>query len=198
MNLIAPNNFIKIALLVLLAAPFSATAKADERTKSTHYAGGFFGQGQLILGSEDSRYGGGFFYAWGRPEPKFRWGSVPAQAVFEAYADHTHSTGASGNPGNDTWGYGVLAYGRWRWPISHNGWGAYGDFGLGLQYASHSTVDLDSMWNTTPMGGLGVARQFGSQEFLVGVRLLHISNAGTVGHNQGQNQLFLTLGIRFK
>ena len=182
---------------VILLITSAMVARADERTAKTHYFGAFFGQSQLILGSEDRRTGGGFSYAYGRPEPQFKWKSIPAQLVIEGYTDHTHSHGVDTERSNDTLSYGVLTYGRWRWPVTKRRVGIYFDLGVGLQYANRSTSDLDSRINSTPMMGFGGVFQFGSQELLLGVRFLHISNAGTDKPNKGQNQLFITAAVRY-
>lgn len=85
-----------------------------------------------------------------------------------------------------------------RYPSVRTGRGnLYFDLGVGLNYANHSSLDLDSKLNSTPMIGLSYGFQRGANEYLLGVRLLHISNAGTKGKNLGSNQLLFTLGMRF-
>ena len=56
---------------------------------------------------------------------------------------------------------------------------------------------MDSKINSTPMIGFGVSWNTSEGEASIGLRLLHISNAGLVGKNQGQNQLFLVYSWRF-
>jgi len=58
-------------------------------------------------------------------------------------------------------------------------------------------VDLTSKINSTPMLGIGISWDTGQGEGSLGIRFLHISNAGTVQPNQGQNQLFLVYTWRF-
>jgi hypothetical protein len=183
-------SILSIGLAITLAS-------ADERTTATHYVGAFFGQSTLILGTSDFRTGEGIFYAYGRPEPQLRSGKVEAQMVYEGYIDRTYSSGNDVDPANHTYAYGVLEYGRWRGRMTPDGWGMYFDLGWGLQWADKQTVDLDSKWNSTPMIGFGGVYQFGSQELLIGARLLHLSNAGLVGHNHGQNQILFTISVRF-
>jgi hypothetical protein len=85
-----------------------------------------------------------------------------------------------------------------RYPSVRTGRGnIYFDLGVGLYYANHSTLDLDSKLNSTPMIGLSFGFNRGNIEYLLGARLLHISNAGTKGKNLGSNQLLFTFGIRF-
>lgn len=157
----------------------------------SHYGGFFAGRSELILGSEDERFGGGVFYGFGRPDPRLKFGYVPAQQVAEVYLDRTHSKGANGDPTNDSYALGVLEYGRWRFKS------VYFDLGLGLQFQNRATTDLPSYLNSTPMLGVGFVSNSQGHDLFTGVRLLHISNARTKHKNPGQNELFLMVGIRF-
>jgi hypothetical protein len=74
---------------------------------------------------------------------------------------------------------------------------AYFEIGTGLNLSDMRTEDLSSRLTSTPAIGLGLAFRTGRTEFMVGARLLHMSNAGLEGTNQGQNQLFIVVGIRF-
>jgi len=158
---------------------------------------GFLGQGQLIFGSQDPRYGGGILFGYGRPEPRFQLGQIPAQLVYEGYADETRSPGAGGESPNETFAVGVLGLSRWRWPLDKNGNGVYVDLGWGLQFANQATIDLDSELNSTPVLGFGGTFKSGTQEYMIGLRYLHISNAGFKKPNDGQNELLLTFGVRY-
>lgn len=156
----------------------------------------FGGQSISILGSEDRRTGFGVGFGYGRQEPRFAIKGLRSQLVYEGYYDHTSSRGASGFGPNQAESFGVLAYGLWRWPPK-GGLGLYAAAGWGLQYTNRTSVDLDSKINSTPMIGLGVSWDTGKGEGSIGLRMLHISNAGTVGRNQGQNQLYLVYTWRF-
>lgn len=169
----------------------------DSRTRSSHYFTAFGLQGQRIFGSQDLRTGNGFSYGYGRPEPKFRWGQIPAQLVYEGYLDHTESRGAQGRPPNRTYALGGLAYSRWRWPLDKMGNGVYADIGWGFQLADHPTLDLDSQFNSTPFLTFGGTFKYGEREFMVGLRYLHISNANLKGRNRGENELLLSVGFRY-
>ena len=193
---------MKLPTCILAVFAFSAFATAsdndiDPRISSSHYVMGFFGQSEIIFGSEDGRFGGGFSYAYGRPEKRFTAGKIPAQFVYEGYIDHTQSDGGSGYPANSTFAVGGLGYARWRWPMDSQGNGVYADLGWGLQLANQPTLDLESRLNSTPVGGFGGVYKAGDREYLIGIRFLHISNAGLVKPNYGQNELFLTLGVRY-
>lgn len=175
-------------------------ASADDDnplTKPSHYITGFLGESELIFGSEDGRFGGGVSYGFGRPEKRFQIGDLAAQLVYEGYVDHTQSGGGQGTPPNSTFAVGGLAYARWRWPVDRFGNGVYADFGWGLQFADQPTLDLESQLNSTPILDFGGSLKDGHAEYLLGLRFLHISNAGFVKPNYGQNELFVTFGFRY-
>lgn len=167
--------------------------------KDSRYLTTFLGQSLLVLGSEDRRVGGGLGFGYGRPEPKFRWKNIPAELVWSGYTDRTTSNGSRDVHGINTYAYGILATSRWRPKPSWNGWGTYFDFGWGIQYANRTSHDLDSKWNSTPLIGAGVRSRYGEngEEFTFGVSWFHISNAGFVKPNRGQNQICLVAGIRY-
>lgn len=173
-----------------------AAAEDLPRNHPSRYLYGFVGQSLTTLGSEDVRYGFGIGMGYGKPDRRFRFRSIPAQLVYEAYLDRTTSRFRYA-PHRSTYALGGLVLARWFWPRNEKGWGMYGGIGMGLQVAEFRTRDLNSTINSTPVLDIGGTFESGSREYLVGLRLLHISNAGTRGPNQGQNQLLLTLGVRF-
>lgn len=184
---------IAMASLALADDPLPRQTKLN--APST-YLNIFGGQSMTILGSEDRRTGFGLGIGFGRPEPQFRIRGIRSQLVCEAYYDHTSSRGASGFGPNQADSFGLLAYGLWRWP-KKRGLGLYATAGWGLQYTNRTSVDLDSKINSTPMLGLGVSWDTGGGEGSIGLRFVHISNAGFVGRNQGQNQLYVVYSWRF-
>ena len=191
---------MKIATTLLFLTATLGIALADDPdslSSPSHYVTGFIGRSIQIFGSEDGRFGGGFSYAYGQPEPRFTYGKIQAQLVYEGYIDHTQSNGGSGFSPNATFGFGTLAYARWRWPMDQYGNGVYFDLGAGLQLATQTTLDLESELNSTPVMDFGGVFKDGHNEYLIGFRFLHISNAGTVRPNYGQNELFFTLGFRY-
>lgn len=97
----------------------------------------------------------------------------------------------------DTYAIGGLAYGRWFWPHDELDRKMFFDLGWGFQYASHPTFDLDTRINSTPILGFGALFPMGPREFLLSLRLLHISNGGTDKPNRGQNEILLIMGVRF-
>lgn len=190
-------------MTIVALAAFAAVSNSpapdepDPRVSPSHYVTAFVGQSELILGSEDNRYGGGIAYAYGKPEKRFRKGSIAAQLVYETYVDRTQSSGGVGGTFNSTYAFGGLAYARWRWPVNDLGNGFYADLGWGLQMADKTTLDLESTLNSTPVAGFGGILRDGDREYLIGLRYLHISNAGLVKPNFGQNEIFFTVGMRF-
>jgi len=190
------------SLVAALATATSVGMATDDPSDTnklnvpSYYFNIFGGQSMTVLGSEDRRTGIGFGFGYGRPEPRFHIKGLRAQLVYEAYYDHNSSRGASGDGPNQAETFGVMAYGRWRWP-QRRGFGFYATLGWGLQYTNRTSIDLDSNVNSTPMAGLGFSWDTGDQEGSIGLRFLHISNAGTRGRNQGQNQLYLVYGLRF-
>jgi len=184
-------------LFLITLSCLSFADDVDPRNAPSHYVTGFFGQSQIIFGSEDGRFGGGIAYGYGQPEPRFTHGLIAGQLVYEGYVDHTQSDGGSGYPANNTLAGGVLAFGRWRWPMDREGNGVYADLGWGFQMASQTTLDLESDFNSTPVAGFGGVFKDGAKEYLIGLRFLHISNAGLVKPNYGQNELFITFGFRY-
>ena len=109
---------------------------------------------------------------------------------------HTGSRGASGEGPNQVESLGFLVYARYAASVSKK-LGYYVNVGLGLQYSNQQTVDLSSKINSTPMLGVGLTWDTSNGEASLGLGLLHISNAGTVPPNQGQNQVYLMYGWRF-
>lgn len=189
---------MKLLCATLVWLGLMAFALADDNlTGPSHYASAFFGKSVIILGSEDGRIGGGLSYGYGRPEKRFQAGSVPAQLVYEGYVDFTHSNGENGSGPNSTIALGSLAYARWRWSLNQHGAGMYADLGWGLQLADGPTLDLNSELNSTPVLDIGFSRRDRKVEYLVGLRFLHVSNAGTAPPNYGQNELFLNFGVRY-
>ncbi len=181
--------------LLLAAIATSAYSEPPAKTAPGWTLGAFAGHGYTILSSEVNRDAIGLNIGYGKPEPHFRIGKLPAQLVFEGYTFNTRSDGINESKPFAETVFGAMSYARWRWPRKH-GIGAYLDFGIGLCYADRSNRDLDSRVDSTPYLGGGFALPSGKGEWLVGAAWLHVSNAGTKGHNQGMN--FLMIGARHR
>jgi hypothetical protein len=68
---------------------------------------------------------------------------------------------------------------------------------MGIQYNNRPSVDLSGLWMSTPTLGIGYVIPWMDDAVVASVRWMHISNAGTSGNNQGQNQLQFMLSYRF-
>ncbi|MFZ4508247.1 MAG: acyloxyacyl hydrolase [Fimbriimonas sp.] len=179
------RTYRPIGTAVALALFGAAFARSDRSI------GVFVGQGLQVLGSEDPRSGGGIFLQWSAPDRRLSWRGRTGKFVRELYIDGTRSRGASGQPANSTWAIGAIGYARYEFGNRY-----YVDLGLGVQYANRRTVDLDSLFNTTPCLAVGWILP-GQEAWNVGFRFLHVSNGGSSGKNQGQNFLALTAMRRF-
>lgn len=184
-------------LLPILAVAVCSTAMGGPgKTEAGWNLMGAVTKSQGFLGSEDIRHGNAWFVGYGRPEPRFQIGAIPAQWVWSAYVMPSKGNYLDGIPGFHTTAYGILSHGRWRWP-TRDGVGAYVDAGLGVQYVNRLSRDINTRYNSTPYAAIGVGIQTGRTETLIGVGFLHVSNAGTKRPNQGQNHLMLMVGVRF-
>lgn len=159
------------------------------------YISTFIGRTARILGSQDQRDNFGFGVAWSRPEPHFKWRHGPAELVMEGYYEHSRGRANAGGNGTVTDALGVIWYGRFRFPKRH--FSLYAEIGEGAQISSSESYDLGTRLNSSPMIGAGFLIRQGSQETLIGLRILHLSNAGLNGRNNGQNQVFLYAAVRF-
>jgi hypothetical protein len=186
------RRFTPACLLIVSIAGAQTLGKTDPSTE----VGIFAGQGKQILGSELKRDAYGFSLAHGKPEPHFRIGKLPAQLVYEGYVLGTHSQANSFHAAQDDLGLGGLMYARYRWARNH-GIGAYFDAGIGLIYVDKTNRDLSSHINSTPYLASGITFPSGKGEFILGGEWLHISNAGTVGHNLGANLFLVSLKYRW-
>jgi hypothetical protein len=160
------------------------------------YGGTYGGRSVIILGSEDLRAGGGFFVAYSRNERQLRFEDRPGEFVIEGYFGQTRSNGVKDRPPNLTTELGLVGLARYRYPWTGS-LSTFIDVGWGLQYTSQRTNDLNSRLNSSPIIGYGVSIPTHGTELTISLRLLHLSNAGMAPPNKGQNQLLLSVGMRF-
>jgi len=185
---------IPMKSILTVGAALLAGGAWAQMTPPANVASIWGGKGAKILGSGDVREGGGLSFDFARREPHFSFKSVPAQLVYEGYVDYTDSVGSI-HPRESTYATGGLAFARW-WVRPLRFVSFYADLGWGFQVATQPTYDLPSDINSTPMLDLGTALPMGkSQQLLLGFRFLHISNAGFVTPNRGQDEFFFTAGI---
>lgn len=158
------------------------------------YMTGHAGQSFKILGSEDIRHGWCLGVVYAKPEPRFSNSWESGDLAYALYYTDTDST-RNYSPGDRSKGLGLVAtmHVHRMWTES---WGYYYSLGWGLQYVDTKQIDLDSQLNSSPVLGFGVICFWGKQEVRFGFDYLHLSNAGFQGSNQGQNQLYFSVGMR--
>lgn len=156
---------------------------------------GYGGQSWFLLGSEDFRRGYGIAVQRVTPGIKMFRRADRTSLVWEANFTRTDGGNKFEYGPDHTLAVGALAL--LRFESKPSGARAYFEAGWGFQWASEETIDLPSRWNSTPTLGVGFVLPSHDDELYVGLRFMHISNAGTKGNNPGQNQVFLMLGWKF-
>lgn len=152
----------------------------------------FTGQSWRILGSEDFRRVSGIGLAFSREEPRFKFRGLTGDLVWEGFLVNSTSDGTGQFKADHILGLGVIALAR------HRLGRFYSEFGLGLEYLNQLSYDISSKLSSTPTAGFGYAVPIGKvSELLIGLRLHHVSNAGTQPHNKGQNETLLVLSYRY-
>lgn len=180
---------------MLMAAAMSG---AQEAPRGKWFVEAFGGKAIIpFLGSEDPRSAHGIGIGHIRHTPFWlHHGKSPSDLWTQLYYHRSTSPGFRGRRPNGTDAIGLLTTVRYWAPVSKDV-RAYFEIGGGLHYTDMRTEDIPSRLSTTPVFGLGFSFRTANGDLLVGARLLHISNAGFVGSNQGQNQLLVTVGFRF-
>lgn len=174
--------------MVLAAGTALATAQDGGKY---HTTGLWAGRSIQVFGSHEFRDSLAVSLGYARPDRRIRKGPVDGHLVYEAYfefndnagdaeIEHPYQTGALGGLAICRWDQGKM----------------YFDLGFGAQVQDHIGKDLPSFINTTPMLGFGWKGVDGPQNWMLGVRFLHISNAGTHKKNAGQNQLLITFMVK--
>jgi len=188
------SRWVPLVTLPIIASV--ATAQTPIESKSGWYLSGAVNFGQDIIGSEDTRRGGWYAIGVYRPEKRLAIRGLPAQLHVEAYYMFTKGGGFDNFPVDKMHSFGILATARY-WPKLFRGVNTYFDLGFGVVSNSIKTQDLESRVNTTPTLGVGVGWALAECDVLLGVRLFHMSNGGTVGSNQGSNNIQYVLTVRF-
>lgn len=152
----------------------------------------FGGRSVIFLGSEDQRHIVGAALQFSKPDKRLSFRQNEARLVIEGYAMESFG-GRPGRPQPTSLALGFLAMGRFEHSLKGDV-KYYWETGWGFQVANRTTNDLESALNSTPTIGAGLILPYKDSEMRIGVRYLHISNAGTQGRNLGQNQFHLLLG----
>lgn len=180
--------------LLLVAGLLTTLAPAQIYSKPAWYVSFFGGHSARVFGSEDIRTDYGFGIAWQKPEPHFKWRHGPAELVMEGYYEHSNGENL-GSRGQITDALGAIWYARFRFPSPSIN--LFLDVGWGAQLATSESYDLGTRLNSSPMIDFGAAIRQGSSETLVGIRLLHLSNADLNPDNRGQNQVLFYVAVKF-
>ena len=162
------------------------------------YVSAFGGQSVIVFGSSDPRmaHGAGIGYNFGE-RARLRWGKKKrGELLGEIYYDYTKSNGVKAFPANSSSAYGLLALARYTWRPK-DAPDSFLDIGWGVQFLSRSSHDLQSKINSTPCLDFGIILGKDHPRATVGARFMHISNAHTVGANEGQNQVYLLIQVPF-
>ncbi|ARU41655.1 hypothetical protein CCB80_11085 [Armatimonadetes bacterium Uphvl-Ar1] len=181
---------------------FAAVGLADDdrqafRVKETLWtfeAG--YSEGKAWIGSEDARFGSIYQLTYLKPEPRLRFKSNPAQALYGVYFMPTRAAALDGNPANTMYTWGVKLGARY-WNEYIPGWTTFLDLGWGVSYAERTTQDLPNQLNSTPFFGIGVMTEYLGQEYVFSIRWHHMSNGATNNDNQGFNAIQYSIGVRF-
>lgn len=149
-----------------------------------------------FLGSQDRRSGIAVGLQHRQPMPLRMLQFARSEMVCEGYHLFSKGGGIYEFGPDRTFGYGVLIHGRWLFPSGKDG-EAFVEIGWGLQIQDTRTHDLGSRLNSTPTVGIGWVGTSGKVNPKVTLRIMHISSAGFVPRNLGQNQLQLLFGLSF-
>lgn len=187
-------------LLISCVALVSLTATGYSQYEQKRWIlEGFTGRGLVgFLGSEDPRVARGLGLGYAFNTPNFlNIHGKESELIVLGYYHRSTSKGVSGQPANGTDAFGTLGLARYYIGPRIGGMAPYAEAGLGIQFQDQETVDQSSTYSFSPTVGVGISMRGKDSELMLGVRLLHLSNAGTRGNNQGSNQILITMGLRF-
>lgn len=164
-------------------------------TASDFFVVGGLGRSLTVLGSEEVRRGYTLGLQYEVPRSEKRFFGHDAKLVLEGYYGNNSRGVLDLEPPSRLLNAGFLAFYRFRKHMDgQTDWII--DVGWGLAYGSQRTRDLDSRLNSTPTLSLWISHGPRDREVMYGLRFMHLSNAGLVGHNQGQNQVYFSFAFR--
>jgi hypothetical protein len=192
---------MKLTAALLAASVTTITAASDDlqkfRITQTYWsAESGYNEGKAWIGSEDARYGHISQITYVKPEPRWRYKSNPAQAIYGVYYIHSRSAALDGNPPSTMDTFGIKLGARY-WNEWIPGINTFFDIGWGLAYSQRTTQDLPNQINSSPFFGIGTIIPAGNTELILAIRWHHISNAATNNDNQGFNAIQYTIGVKF-
>lgn len=148
-----------------------------------------------VLGSQDERVGVFVGYQAVRPEKRFTLWGQPLKLALETNLSYSYGGGWRFRVRDQYLALGLLALAKYE-VVGPSRRGFYYELGWGAHFATRRTWDLNSPINSSPVFGGGWIFPVRETTGYLGLRMYHISNAGTSGSNQGQNQLLLFTGFR--
>lgn len=149
-----------------------------------------------VLGSQDERTGFFVHYQAVRPEKRLTLWGKNLKLALETNISYSYGGGWRFRHRDQALSVGIAAIAKYE-VIGPSRRGSYFEMGWGLNYASRRTWDLNTLLNSTPLLGAGITFPYRQDSVgYLGLRVFHISNAGTYGSNQGQNQLCLFTAFR--
>jgi len=185
-TIFAAGVFILGSVVVSAAAPDTGYERG-----ALVYSGGTV----VLVGSQERRVVFGGALRASRFDRRLTLDRLPGRIVYET--SYTYSNGSrKGRPRNTYHGLGATVLARYEFPY-HGGMRIYSEVGWGLFLTSRISTDVNNPVNSTPVAGVGLVIPSRGDEFSIGVRFWHISNAGTNLPNKGQNQLLLVAGWRW-
>lgn len=182
-----------VGLAGLSAASSAELQKHAESRWALHYGPA---QSVTILGSEDLRNGALLGLQHFQPIKLRLLEKGDTALVLEAYHLFTKGGGLYEFGPDRSFAYGVLAHSRWYSKGGRTG-RFFAEFGWGLQVQNTITHDMGSRINSTPTVGLGWTGPLAGTDLQVTLRFMHMSSAGLVTRNLGQNQIQVLAGFRF-
>ena len=195
-----------LALLSLvIGAGCASAAVADDKSDhpagdvgTAHYLKVFGGQSVLVLGTQDRRVMMGVEYGYGKPDPRLAFRGYPAQLVSEVKLDYSRASGNFPEDPNSDLAIGAIFYAHYEFPFKSST-GYFVDWGGGAESINHTSRDLPLCLDGAIMVGAGYFTPISgsTNRLLIGLRYFHISNGGRKYPNFGQNQVQLTVGVRF-
>lgn len=154
-----------------------------------------FGTSVITMGTEEYRWATsiGLEVNWPGRLTKIRaWKNIKFQEFASARLLITDAYGRDDRSFDAGW----ICLG-FRWLHPNNGeYSPYFELGSGLVYTDHLVHDLTTRFNFGSFAGVGMYLHWMQGYPRIGVRFIHISNAGTGGSNGGANILQGVIGVR--
>ncbi len=154
-----------------------------------------YGTSIITLGTNEYRRGStfGFELAWPARLAKFaKWKQVQIDEVAGAKVILTDVYGRDGSNFLAGW----LSFGMRLTYSNGEEYSPYMEFGSGVFLADQLTGDISTRANFASFAGAGMYLHTIEGSPRIGIRWIHISNAGTGGSNGGVNLLQATLGMK--